>query len=265
MRLESAALRARLPPPQPLKLDPLSPSSVRPLAFALRDWSTWKTPAVNLPDWVLPALLRAAVSFTVPRVVSRIERTGTVRASVSGTKPPPCAALPLVRADPAGSLTNTLPFTTSDRHPLAEPRVGPEELPKPEDAEDRGGRQVEHVEVALRAEDDRRRGERAVSGLVARVAREEGPAGGELRDPAVGAFGDPDVARRVHRHVLDRVQLPGAGAGRADHLEEAAGRGELLDAGVAAVGDEDVGRRVERQAERPGELAGRGCRARPSR
>ena len=103
------ARRVQLP-----KLEPLSRSSVRPFAFAARDCSTWNTPAAKSPFWVVPLESRAEVSRTVPLRVSSNDPTGIWRASVIGTNRTPfspgtlCAA----RAEPAGTATNTCPFTS---------------------------------------------------------------------------------------------------------------------------------------------------------
>src|SRR5262245_3331282 len=98
------------------KLPPFSRSSVRPLSRFLRDWSTWKMPAVNLPFCVLPRAPVALTSWTVPRLVSRIDPVGIWRASSRGTKsspfwlaraPRPCAPAR------AWTATSTVPLTTS--------------------------------------------------------------------------------------------------------------------------------------------------------
>ena len=92
-----------------LKLDPFRRSSVSPFALALRDWSTWNTPAAKSPLWVAPLESRALVSRTVPLRVSSSDPTGIWRAWVIGTNRTPfspgtdCAA----RAEPAGTATNT--------------------------------------------------------------------------------------------------------------------------------------------------------------
>src|SRR4051794_39006545 len=107
---------------QCLKLAPLRRSSVSPFALRLPDCSTWNTPAEKSPVWVVPFESRALESLTVPLRVSRIEPTGTWRASTSGTKLRPLSpgteraarATPrdrLARAAPGGTQTNTSPLS----------------------------------------------------------------------------------------------------------------------------------------------------------
>ena len=67
-------------------------------------------PPSKLPAWVFPVRAPAVVSRTVPARVSSRLPTGIWRASLSGMKP----AVPFAwaaLAAPAGSLTNTSPFT----------------------------------------------------------------------------------------------------------------------------------------------------------
>src|SRR5688572_8604208 len=108
---------------QPLKLPPLSRSSVSPRARRARDWSTWKTPALKLPDWVRPRAFRAEVIRDVPKRASTNEPIGTCRTSSSGTNTRPltggsypggtCELLARAAAAWAGTLTKMSPETSS--------------------------------------------------------------------------------------------------------------------------------------------------------
>src|SRR5687768_11262866 len=87
VRRESPAADALRPraEPQRLKLPPFRLNWVRPRSRRLRDWSTWNTPWLNLPDCVrLPCPVALTIS-TVPRLVSRKEGPGISRASSRGT------------------------------------------------------------------------------------------------------------------------------------------------------------------------------------
>src|ERR671919_277173 len=79
----------RRPARQRLKFEPLSRISVRPFARRARDWSTWKTPRLNFPDWRRPRRFRAEVNCDVPARVSTNEPTGGWRTSSSGTNTRP--------------------------------------------------------------------------------------------------------------------------------------------------------------------------------
>ena len=85
---------------------------MRPLDLRARPWSTWKRPALNLPDCVrLPEPVALTIS-TVPFVVSRNDPTGTCRACASGTNVSPfwLARPPAARAAADGTPTSTWPL-----------------------------------------------------------------------------------------------------------------------------------------------------------
>ena len=68
---------------QPRKLEPLSRSSVRPLACFFRDCRTWKTPDQKCRTPGCPALSRVLVRRTAPLRVSTQEPTGIARSASS--------------------------------------------------------------------------------------------------------------------------------------------------------------------------------------
>ena len=88
------------------KFDPFSSSVVRPLRLALRDWSTWKTPAENAPSWMsVSVVLFELVIRAWPSLASTRVPIGISRGWVTGWKSVPFW---LARAPvPGRSISNT--------------------------------------------------------------------------------------------------------------------------------------------------------------